>query len=82
MKWGFIWALSVVIPHVSFAEIRINEFMSSNTRAYPDITDFEDYPDWIELHNTSAEDRSLRGYHLSDDPDEPLVREPLVHASS
>ncbi|MDG1671438.1 MAG: lamin tail domain-containing protein, partial [Akkermansiaceae bacterium] len=46
--------------------------MSSNTRAYPDITDFEDYPDWIELHNTSAEDRSLRGYHLSDDPEFPL----------
>ena len=72
MNWGFIYAISVAFIHVSFAEIRINEFMPSNTRAYPDITDFEDYPDWIELHNTSAEDRSLRGYHLSDDPEVPL----------
>lgn len=72
MNWGFTYAISVAIIHASFAEIRINEFMSSNTRAYPDITDFEDYPDWIELHNTSAEDRSLRGYHLSDDPEVPL----------
>ena len=72
MNWGLTYTLSVAIVHSSFAEIRINEFMASNTRAYPDITDFEDYPDWIELHNTSAEDRSLRGYHLSDDPEVPL----------
>ena len=58
-----------MFAQAGLAEIRINEFMASNTRAYPDITDFEDYPDWIELHNTSGEDRSLRGFHLSDDPE-------------
>ena len=57
---------------LGFAEIRINEIMASNVRAHPDITDFEDYPDWIELHNASGENCSLRGVHLSDDPDEPL----------
>src|SRR6476661_8302284 len=46
----------------------INEFMAANTRAFPDITDFEDYPDWIELKNTTAAAVSLNGYFLSDDP--------------
>lgn len=46
--------------------------MASNTRSYPDITDFEDYPDWIELHNTSATEASLDNYFLSDNPNRPL----------
>lgn len=53
-------------------QIRINELMTSNTRAYPDITDFEDYPDWLELYNPGTEAVSLEGYFLSDDPEEPL----------
>ncbi|MCH1508377.1 MAG: lamin tail domain-containing protein [Akkermansiaceae bacterium] len=52
-----------------FSQVRINEFMASNTRSVPDITDFEDYPDWIELHNPGATDVSLDGYYLSDNPD-------------
>ena len=46
--------------------------MASNTRAFPDITDFEDYPDWIELRNTGASPTSLAGYFLSDDPSDPF----------
>ncbi|MEO6476065.1 MAG: lamin tail domain-containing protein [Luteolibacter sp.] len=46
--------------------------MASNTRAYPDITDFEDYPDWIELKNTGVSTASLNGYFLSDDPADPF----------
>jgi hypothetical protein len=53
-------------------QIRINEFMASNTRAFPDIIDFEDYPDWIELHNPNLEDASLDGFFLSDDPASPF----------
>lgn len=49
------------------AQVQINEIMASNTRAYPDITDFEDYPDWIELRNTTAAPVSLTGWFLSDD---------------
>lgn len=56
----------------AWAEVRINELMPSNTRAFPDITDFEDYPDWIELYNSSTEEISLNGYFLSDSIDEPL----------
>ena len=72
MNWKIVVAVFIGLFLEGFAEIRINEFMASNVRAYPDITDFEDYPDWIELHNTSGEVRSLRGVHLSDDPEEPL----------
>lgn len=53
------------------AEVAFNEIMASNTRAYPDITDFEDYPDWIELKNFGAVSASLDGYFLSDDPVDP-----------
>ncbi|MDA7888296.1 CotH kinase family protein, partial [Akkermansiaceae bacterium] len=72
VNWGSTYALSAIMIQSGFAEIRINEFMASNTRAYPDITDFEDYPDWIELHNSGDQDQSLRGFHLSDDPEVPL----------
>ena len=52
--------------------VQINEFMASNTRAFPDITDFEDYPDWLELKNSSASAVSLDGYFLSDNPANPF----------
>ena len=50
------------------AQVQINEIVASNARCFPDITDFEDYPDWIELKNTGATAASLDGYFLSDDP--------------
>ena len=55
-----------------FSDVVINEFMASNTRAFPDITDFEDYPDWIELKNTSNAAVSLDGYFLSDSSSDPF----------
>ena len=63
-------AASVVATPVR-AEAILNELMASNTRAFPDIVDFEDYPDWIELKNTGDEPLSLAGYYLSDDPHDP-----------
>lgn len=53
------------------ADVVINEIMASNTRAFPDVVDFEDYPDWIELKNTGAEAVSLANHYLSDDPSDP-----------
>ncbi|MDB4354086.1 lamin tail domain-containing protein, partial [Akkermansiaceae bacterium] len=53
-------------------QIRLNEIVASNTRSYADITDFEDYPDWIELHNPDASPVSLDGYFLSDNPANPF----------
>jgi hypothetical protein len=54
------------------AQVQINELMAGNTRAYPDITDFEDYPDWIELKNSGGTAASLNGYFLSDNPSDPF----------
>ncbi len=56
---------------VAAAQVQINEIVASNARCFPDITDFEDYPDWIELKNAGATTASLDGYFLSDDPSNP-----------
>jgi CotH kinase protein/Lamin Tail Domain/Chitobiase/beta-hexosaminidase C-terminal domain/Right handed beta helix region/Divergent InlB B-repeat domain len=53
-------------------QIQVHELMASNARSYADVTDFEDYPDWIELKNTGAAAVGLGGYFLSDDPGEPF----------
>ncbi len=58
--------------HPTSAEVLLNEFMASNVRAVPDITDFEDYPDWIELKNTGNFSVSLDGYFLSDSASNPF----------
>ncbi len=66
--------ITVALISVSFctAQVQLNEFMAANTLATPDIVDFDDYPDWIELKNTSASTVNLAGYFLSDDPATPL----------
>lgn len=50
-------------------EVCINEFMSDNDTVLADSTG--DYSDWIELHNPSKEGRSLDGFSISDDLEEP-----------
>ena len=64
-------ALSLCVAQ-SHAQVIINEVMASNTRAFPDITDFEDYPDWFELKNTTGASVSLDGYFISDDSGNPF----------
>jgi parallel beta-helix repeat protein len=49
------------------AQVVINELMPSNTSTYADMWDFEDFPDWIELYNSSSTQVDLGGYYLSDD---------------
>ncbi len=67
---ALLFSITILLP--LSAQIRINEFMASNTRSVPDVTDFEDYPDWIELHNPGASAVSLDGYYLSDNPASPF----------
>ena len=43
--------------------ICINEFMASNVTNYPEIVDFDDYSDWIELYNNGFEDINLENYN-------------------
>ena len=64
-------SFAIGLSHVQ-SQVQINEIMASNTRAYPDITDFEDYPDWFELKNTTGSPVSLNGYFISDDPNNPF----------
>ncbi len=65
-------ALSVLLLSSSLAQVVVNELLSANTQSTPDVVDFEDYPDWIELRNTTASAVSLSGYFLSDDPGNPF----------
>ncbi len=55
-----------------YAQVLINEIMAKNTTVHPDVVDFEDYPDWIELHNTGATAANLNDHFLSDDPAQPF----------
>ena len=41
-------------------EIRINEFMASNVTTYPEMHDFSDYSDWIEIYNFGEDDSHLK----------------------
>jgi hypothetical protein len=63
--------LSSTFALPAMAQVVINELLASNTRAFADIVDFEDYPDWIELKNTTAAPVSLAGHFLSDDSANP-----------
>jgi len=53
-------------------EIQINEFMAANTRIIPEMYDFGDYNDWIELFNPMDFEQSLDDYFLSDNSNNPL----------
>jgi uncharacterized repeat protein (TIGR02543 family) len=49
-----------------FADIVINEFMALNVTTYPDMWDYDDFTDWIELYNPADTAVSLNGYFLTD----------------
>ena len=53
------------------AQVQLNEVLASNTLATPDIVDFADYPDWLELKNTGDAAVNLADYYLSDDAENP-----------
>ena len=56
--------ISCTLPAVQ-AQVVINEYSCSNLTQFPD--NYQDYGDWFELFNTSANSTSLAGYYLSDD---------------
>jgi hypothetical protein len=49
------------------ADLRITEFLASNDTVFPDNADFDDYSDWIEIHNPGALPVSLDNHYLTDD---------------
>jgi len=44
----------------------INEIMANNVHSTPEINDFTDFGDWIELYNGGTSAVDLGGYYLSD----------------
>ena len=50
------------------AQLHINEMMSLNNTAW--ATEQNNYPDWIELYNSSSDSILLSDYFLSDDRQE------------
>jgi hypothetical protein len=54
------------------AFLGINEVMASNVQSTPEITDFTDFGDWIELYNGGTSAVDLSGYHLSDNLESPF----------
>lgn len=50
----------------------INEILSSNLSTNPDMVDFDDFSDWIELYNDEDTDVNIGGYYLTDDLTQPM----------
>jgi len=68
-----LWcALLFLVSSLNGQELRINEFMAANTSIWPEMYDFGDYSDWIELHNPGPADQSLDNYFISDNGGNPL----------
>src|SRR5437016_9613681 len=67
----FVWAslLSLLFTHLASAQedVRITEFMASNTRTLQD--EDHDYPDWIEIFNNSLNTVNLENWSLTDNAD-------------
>jgi len=69
MKNNYWFLLFVVVSFSSISQISINEGSNKN---YTQILDeFNDKPDWIELHNASNSVYNLSGYYLTDNLNQP-----------
>ncbi|MDP8240120.1 MAG: CotH kinase family protein [Candidatus Hatepunaea meridiana] len=65
MKFLFIIIFVIFLPSVSLCnELVINELLARNDTTVADQDN--EYDDWIELYNNSANPISLNGYYLSD----------------
>jgi hypothetical protein len=58
---GVLALVAVAVPPLA-AQPVINEFMASNLSTHPDNSDFDDYSDWIELHNPDDAEVSPAGH--------------------
>ena len=57
---------------ISAQPVIINEFLASNVTDTPEMQDFDDYTDWVELYNSSNEQVVLDEVFLTDDFDNPI----------
>ena len=52
--------------------LRINEFLASNYVTNPEMHDFDDFSDWVEIYNQDSINHDLSNYFLTDDLGIPL----------
>jgi hypothetical protein len=68
---GFIILLFYLLcGYAANGQVVINELMASNTGVMVD-PDYDETSDWIELFNAGNQAVNLKGYALTDNPDEP-----------
>ena len=61
-----------IVNQVNTQTILINEFLASNVRDTPEMHDFSDYSDWIELYNPSNQPFIIDEVFITDDLSNPL----------
>ena len=50
IRWFIL--LPVLISNITFAQtVLINQLLASNVTDHPEMVDFDDYSDWLELYN-------------------------------
>ena len=69
---GCLWPLILACAPIASAAPVISEFLASNNLVYPDNCDFDDYSDWIELHNPDADPYALAHHSLTDNLNQPF----------
>ena len=71
--WIIFFLIFVTVPLRSQKSgLYINEILASNASSdYDTVT--SEYPDWIELHNSSSTPADISGYYLSTDRNNPLM---------
>ncbi|MBN1577271.1 MAG: lamin tail domain-containing protein [Chitinispirillaceae bacterium] len=47
------------------AQVKINEFLANNVWNKAEIVDYNDFSDWIELHNKGSSAANIGGYYLT-----------------
>ena len=69
--YSIVLSFLFVCNYVSAQQLYINEFLASNTTINPDIVDFDDYSDWLEIYNDENHDVDLSGYFITDNLNDP-----------
>ncbi|MDB6152862.1 MAG: hypothetical protein JWL90_1315 [Chthoniobacteraceae bacterium] len=74
MKFGaliyyFVLAVFLLFGAIAKGDVVISELMAAGQSVIAD--EDEEFPDWLELHNTGATSVALAGWHLSDEHDTP-----------
>ena len=72
IRRAFFLTLIIFSSILLSQSIKINEFLASNITTNPEMIDFDDYSDWIELYNSNSEGAYLVDYFLTDDFNIPL----------